>query len=125
MAQAFINREILSWARQRAAIEPDALARSLQVDTSKYLAWEEGEKHPTFRQAQHLAKKLFIPFGYFFLPNVPEQVPQIPDLRTIRNEHWNQFSLEFQEVLQDVQRKQAWYKEMLIQDGAEPLPFIG
>lgn len=125
MAKALINREILIWARQRAEINPNDLASSIKVKIDQYIAWEKGEKHPTFRQAQNLAKKLFIPFGYLFLPEPPIIEPQIADLRTLKNKQKNQFSLEFQDVLDDAQRKQNWYKERLLQEGAENLAFIG
>lgn len=125
MAEALINRDILSWARQRAEISPGELANAINVNEEKYLGWESGEKHPTFRQAQILAKKLFIPFGYLFLPEIPALTPQIADLRTVRDEQRNQFSLEFQDILNDAQRKQNWYKELLLNEGAQPLEFIG
>lgn len=125
MAEAHINSEILTWARQRADIAPAELAQAIPVKAEKYLAWEQGEKHPTFRQAQTLAKKLSIPFGYLFLPEIPAPTPRIADLRTLSVGKHNPFSLEFQDVLDDAKRKQNWYKELLLQEGTEPLAFIG
>ncbi|MCO6489520.1 MAG: ImmA/IrrE family metallo-endopeptidase [Phaeodactylibacter sp.] len=125
MAKALINGNILTWARQRAAIAPDDLAASVHVKEEQLMDWESGEDHPTFRQAQNLAKKLLIPFGYLFLAKPPAVEPQIADLRTVRDEERNKFSLEFEDVLNDAQRKQNWYREQLLQEGAERLAFIG
>ena len=61
MSTAFINHNIMEWARIRSGISVDELVQSL---SSKYLEWEKGQIKPTFKQAQALAKKLHIPFGY-------------------------------------------------------------
>jgi Zn-dependent peptidase ImmA (M78 family)/DNA-binding XRE family transcriptional regulator len=125
MAKALINGGIITWARQRAEMDPVDLATSIHVKPEQISDWESGEDHPTFRQAQNLAKKLFIPFGYLFLTEPPVIEPQIADLRTVRDEQRNRFSLEFEDVLNDAQRKQNWYKEQLLQEGAQNLAFIG
>ncbi len=125
MAKALINGEILTWARQRAGIAHDDLAASINVKPEQLIDWENGEKHPTFRQAQILAKKLFVPFGYLFLEDPPKIAPQIADLRTINSQQRNKFSIDFEDVLNDAQRKQNWYKEQLLQEGARNLEFIG
>lgn len=125
MAKALINGKILTWARQRAAIDPDELAASINVKEGQLMVWESGEDYPTFWQAQNLAKKLLIPFGYLFLETPPTIAPQIADLRTVRTEQRNKFSLEFEDILNDAQRKQNWYREQLLHEGAEKLAFIG
>lgn len=124
MTKAHINGKLLTWARERAELAVDALAHSMGVKPEALLQWESEEKSPTFRQAQTLAKKLLIPFGYLFLSEPPEEEPQIADLRTVRTEQRNRFSLEFQDVLNDALRKQNWYRELLMQEGAKPLAFI-
>jgi transcriptional regulator with XRE-family HTH domain len=118
MAKALINGGIITWARQRAEMTPVDVATSIHVKPEQISDWESGEDHPTFRQAQLLAKKLFIPFGYLFLVEPPVIEPQITDLRTVGDEQRNRFSLEFEDVLNDAQRKQNWYKEQLLQEGA-------
>ena len=125
MAKAIINGAIISWARQRAEIDPDVLASSIHVKPAQLIAWENGEMHPSFQQAQKNDKKLFIPFGYLFLDQPPVIEPQIRDLRTIRDEQKAQYSLEFEDVLNDAQRKQNWYREQLLQDGVQGHAFIG
>ncbi|MCI5209414.1 MAG: ImmA/IrrE family metallo-endopeptidase, partial [Candidatus Electrothrix sp. ATG2] len=125
MPEAFITPHVLSWARKRAQFSTDDAAHKVKVRPEQFLAWEEGKKRPTFRQAQTLAKVFHVPFGYFFLPAPPKQEPDIPDLRTVGSRTMPGFSLEFLDLYNDILRKQDWFREYRMQEGAQPLPFIG
>ena len=124
MTQALIHPAMLRWARERLEWPPEYVARKVPVKPEKFLMWEMGEAYPTFRQAQMLARTLRIPFGYLFLSKPPDKGLPIPDLRTIRDEHYSQLSVDFLDTLNDALRKQDWYREYLQQEGAEPLAFI-
>ncbi|MDP4488173.1 XRE family transcriptional regulator [Pseudoalteromonas piscicida] len=124
--QAMINPKIVTWARERAGLSVDALARKLNVsDTEKILKWELGGARPTFRQAQNIANVTSIPFGYLFLPKPPQEKLPIPDLRTIGNRHADDASIDMKDVIKQVMMKQEWYKEHLIKLDAPPLAFVG
>ncbi len=123
--QAMIQQDLLLWAIQRASATIDVLSKKLQVKEEKIAKWLNGEDKPTFKQAQKLAKALQIPFGYLFLTEVPEEKLPVPDLRTIKDEPTYQISPIFKELLYDLDRKQRWYKEYILENGAEPLAFIG
>ncbi|WLE99072.1 MAG: XRE family transcriptional regulator [Candidatus Electrothrix communis] len=125
MPEAFITPHVLSWARKRAQFSTDDAAQRVKVRHEQFLAWEEGKKRPTFRQAQILANAFHVPFGYFFLPAPPKQEPDIPDLRTVGSRTMPGFSLEFLDLYNDILRKQDWFREYRMQEGAQPLPFIG
>lgn len=73
---ALVNHIVLAWARQESGYQPEPVAKRLNVKPEHVLAWEQGEKKPTVRQAQELAKFYHRPFGVFFLP----QPPVIPPL---------------------------------------------
>jgi len=73
---ALVNHIVLAWARQESGYPPEPVAKRLNVKPEHVLAWEQGEKKPTVRQAQELAKFYHRPFGVFFLP----QPPVIPPL---------------------------------------------
>ncbi len=124
MSEALISSEVLRWARERANLPPDSLAEKLHVKLEKILLWEQGEKRPSFLQAQKLAKALHIPFGYLFLPHPPEEPLPIPDLRTIGDYQAHEISPDLRDLLNDVMLKQDWYRDYLIEQGAEPLPFV-
>ena len=70
--EAFITGDLLRWARERANISSDVLAKSLHVSTDELARWEEGSKRPSFRKAQDAAARLRVPFGYLFLSSRPE-----------------------------------------------------
>ena len=52
------------------------MAKRLGVKLNRLEAWERGERQPTVRQTQELARYYHRPFGVFFLP----QPPSIPPL---------------------------------------------
>jgi Zn-dependent peptidase ImmA (M78 family)/DNA-binding XRE family transcriptional regulator len=124
MTQALIHPVMLRWARERLEWPAEYVAKKLPVKPEKFAMWELGKAHPTFRQAQMLARTLRIPFGYLFLSEPPDETPAIADLRTIRDEGYLQLSVDFLDTLNDALRKQDWYREYLQQEGAEPLAFI-
>lgn len=124
-ATAYINGNIISWALERAGKVAGDLARAMHVKPEVLADWVSGQEHPTFRQAQLLARKLYIPFGYLFLSDPPEERPSIPDLRTVRSERKDVLSLEFRDTLNDALVKQNWYKELLLKEGAPVLEFVG
>lgn len=116
---AHINPENISWARRRAQLDISVLAKKLKVPEDKLLAWEAGEKKVTFKQAQKIADKLLIPFGYLFLQRLHKKELPIPDLRTLDNRSINEPSAELLKIIQIVQEQQDWYKNYLITQGVE------
>ena len=123
--EAFINAEILKWARERDHLTPDSAAKRLKVARSRLEAWESGARQPTFRQAQDIAKKLKIPFGYLFLSSAPPDVLLLPDLSTVGDEPPARPSPELADVLSDALAKQDWFREYLEAEEAQPITFIG
>src|SRR5690625_4965370 len=92
MAQALINPSILIWARERAGLAVPEIAKKLNVKPEQFLQWEEGTKKPTFKQAQNFAQKTYIPFGYLYLKQAPEEEVRLPDCRTIGDHPIKQYS---------------------------------
>lgn len=121
MSVAYINPKVLTWARERAGVLPEDL---MHVNR-KYVEWEAGHTKPTFRQAQILAHKLHIPFGFLYLSEPPVETPPTVDLRTFNDSYHRDFSLELRDMVSDALRKQDWYRDFLLEDGAEPLAFVG
>jgi len=125
MTTALVNRSILSWARERAGFGLEELADKLGNKVEKLILWESGKAKPTFKQAQDLANTLHIPFGFLFLAHPPAEPLPIPDLRTIGNQSADRISLDLRDLVNDVLRKQDWYRDHLIEEGSERLPFVG
>ncbi len=123
--KAFINPEIISWARQRCGYTPGLMAKKLNTKLDRYLSWEDGKDQPTFKQAQKLANVAHVPFGYFFLREPPTEDLPIPDLRRVGGTPLGKPSPELIETVRSVMAKQEWFKDYLLENGAEPLEFVG
>jgi Zn-dependent peptidase ImmA (M78 family)/transcriptional regulator with XRE-family HTH domain len=125
MNHATINSGLLRWARERRNLSYSDLARSLHVGIEVVRTWELGESYPPFAKAQALAKRLRIPFGFLFLSEPPKEDVPLPDFRTINNRTPSMPSPDFQEVCNQVLRKQEWYREYSEQISAQKLDLIG
>ena len=123
--EAFITGDLLRWARERADVSPDALAKSLHVSTDEIAEWENGESRPSFRKAQDAAHRLKIPFGYLFLSKRPADRLELPDLRAPTNGELASPSVDLLDVVEETIRKQAWLRDYLLEQGSEPLAFVG
>ena len=116
-----VKPELLRWARERAGIEPEALVRRFP----KYREWERGEKQPTFKQLEQLAKATHAPIGSFFLSEPLQEPIPIPDLRTLGNRFVGRPSVDLLDTVYLCQQRQDWYREFARMEGEDPLPFFG
>jgi len=125
MTEALVTGSVVSWALERAEVSVEEAADHLKVTPEKVGEWQEERAYPTLRQAEKLARKCHVPFGYLFLSRPPEDPLPLPDLRTIANRPITNPSSSLVDVVQDVLRKQDWYREYLEDEGAAPLDFVG
>lgn len=124
MTEAFITPGNLAWARTRAGLSADELAAKEHVPAEKLLAWERGETRPSLRQAEALASHLHVPVGYLFLSTPPAESPAIPDFRSGYTGRGKALSLELRDVIDEAKRRQDAYRDIVEEDGADPLPFV-
>ncbi len=125
MSTAHINPAILRWAADRADVEPEALSKSLRQSVGTIESWLDGSSAPTFRQAQNLAKRLRIPFGYLFLADPPSEELPLPDFRRAPAGGTRKPSVDLRDVIADVLRHQDWYRDFRLGADQSPLPFVG
>ena len=64
------------------------------------------------------------PLGALFLSNPPDYRLHIPHFRTFDDKHPHRPSPDLIETIYTMERRQAWWREYLIENGADPLPFI-
>jgi Zn-dependent peptidase ImmA (M78 family) len=121
---AYVNPEIISWARKLRNLTFDELATK-QLKADQIRAWEEKRGLPTHAQAATLAKKLKVPFLVLFLSTPPDMKAPLPDLRTVAGTPVQDPSPGFFEVINSAFVKQDWYRNAEIARGATPLPFVG
>ncbi|MCB0768181.1 MAG: ImmA/IrrE family metallo-endopeptidase, partial [Flavobacteriales bacterium] len=86
--------------------------------------WEETGKIKA-DWAQRLADKTHAPYGYLFLPTPPEEKLDIPDFRTVDDRGVHGPSVELIDTLDLAILRQDWYRDHLIREGFDALPFVG
>lgn len=123
MIRVDVKPDLLLWACERAGRSIDSLAQ--RQSFRKLPDWVSGEARPTLRQLEHFARATHTPFGYFFLPQPPEELVPIPDLRTIGNEHIGHPSPDLLDTMYLCQQRQEWYQDFALSMGQSPLPFVG
>jgi Zn-dependent peptidase ImmA (M78 family) len=112
-------------AMLRWAVERSGNREALERKFSKLGEWLAGESQPTFRQLEAFAKAAYVPFGFLFLPEPPEENLPIPDFRTAEARKLNRPSADLLDTIYTMQRRQAWLREERIECEAEPLEFVG
>ena len=125
MTKALVTPNVMTWARQRRGMEVATLASKLNVKPEAIDAWEAGEKRPTFRQAQRIARALYVPFGYLYMSEPPIEELPLPDFRTTPGQSPRKPSPDLLDLLNDVMGKQQWFRGYRESEGAEALPFVG
>jgi Zn-dependent peptidase ImmA (M78 family)/DNA-binding XRE family transcriptional regulator len=114
---AFINPDILIWARRRSQLSQSVLAKKLSTSAETLNKWEMGQKAPTIRQAEAIAAKTHIPLGYLYLNEPPIERLDLPDLRTVNGIQPNSPSSELLELAALMRERVSWYAEYLRDQG--------
>jgi Zn-dependent peptidase ImmA (M78 family) len=120
MSTVAVNERVLRWALDRSTLDAD----DLQGKFPKILQWVAGKSCPTLRQLELLAKVTHTPLGFFFLEKPPEERLPVPYFRTLAEKTPRKPSPDLLETIQTMQRRQAWMREFLVEDGQERLSFV-
>ena len=120
MSRVTVNQEVLRWAMGRSGLELDDLEQRFP----KIRQWATGESQPTLRQLELLAKATLTPLGFFFLAEPPELRLPIPHFRTVRDETPSEPSPDLLETIQIMQRRQAWMRDFLIEQGQKQIAYV-
>ncbi|MBU1370067.1 MAG: ImmA/IrrE family metallo-endopeptidase, partial [Bacteroidetes bacterium] len=115
-----VNNNMLTWAITRAGYDMPAFAEKFP----KILEWLEGQKKPTVKQLEAFSKKVYLPFGYLFLPQPPQERLPIPFFRTNGNQV-DQISINVYDAILLLQQRQDWLKNYLIDNDFQPLSYVG
>ncbi|MCY3779345.1 MAG: XRE family transcriptional regulator [Chloroflexi bacterium] len=76
-----ITPAVLTWARERAGFEIDALSHT--AGFKEIATWEKGDARPTYRQLEALADRFEVPVAVFFFSDPPEVSDFEPEFRTL------------------------------------------
>ena len=121
--QITLQPEVLRWARERAKLHPEELAKKMGVkQPERVLKWED-DGVISVAQVDRLAKCTYTALGFLYSKEPPDERLPITDFRT--REGTPPPSPDLLETVYLMQRRQAWMRDELIDDGAEPLDFVG
>ncbi|MCH4018597.1 MAG: ImmA/IrrE family metallo-endopeptidase [Prevotella sp.] len=118
LTRVHIQPNILRWAVERTGKNIDEYT----VENPKYKEWLEGLSDPTFSMAEKFAHKFYVPFGYLFLPNPPEEKLPIPFFR--RREISNQ-NINIHDVVIEMIDRQDWLSDYLHKNDFDKVAFVG
>jgi len=121
MSRVNVSKDVLRWAVSRSGQELDDLEHRFP----RIHEWVDEESQPTLRQLELLAKATLTPLGFFFLTEPPDERLPVPHFRTIHDDTTARPSPDLLETVQIMQRRQAWMREFLIEQGQDELPFVG
>jgi Zn-dependent peptidase ImmA (M78 family) len=121
MIRVEVKPELISWARERAGYDTDALAHRFP----KLTAWEQGKAKPTLKQVEDFAKATHTPVGFLFLAEPPIEKIPIPDFRTIRNRRIARPSPDLLDMIYVCQQRQEWYRDFARSERESPLSCVG
>lgn len=116
-----VKPELFRWARERAGIPVDALVKRFP----RYLEWESGEKQPSLKQLEKLARATYAPIGSFFLSEPLDEPFPIPDMRTIGDVPVGRHSVELRDTVYICLQRQDWYRDYARMEGEDSLAFVG
>jgi len=120
MVRVAVAKRVLRWALDRSELTED----DLQGKFPQIRQWLTRERHPTLRQLESLAKSTLTPLGFFFLKEPPEERFPIPYFRTLGDEASYGPSPDLLETIHTMQRRQAWLRDFMADQGQEPLTFV-
>lgn len=112
---------LLTWAVERAGWDEETAARRFP----QLAEWRAGSRRPTVKQLEKFAHATHAPFGQLFLPTPPEEPLPVPDMRTLRDATIARPSADLLDTIDLCQRRQDWYRDHAIEDGVDPVPYVG
>ena len=97
-----INPSLLAWARAESGYDVDRVAKRLQVKEKRVAEWENGERQPTFRQVELLARFFHRPLSVFFMARPPQLPPLATEYRRLPDVEPGQESPELRLALRQM-----------------------
>ena len=122
--QITLQPHVLRWARKRAGLIPAQLAKKMSVKPERVSDWERTGQI-SIAQADKLAAKTYTPLGYLYLTDPPDEPLPIRDFRTRGDDPPKRPSVNLLDTVYQMQRRQAWMRDDLIEGEADSIPFVG
>ena len=88
------------------------------------IAWQKGEKTPTYNKVLEISRATGIPLGYFFLKKPPKEDISLVNYRTIKSIELKQPSRALQTTILDMELIQDWLNKQLTKDGYDKNDYV-
>ena len=116
-----VNKNVLEWAvRQSGKTLQEVIDRFPKFDE-----WLDGKTSPTFNQLASFSSFTKIPFGYLVLEEVPKETVPLLEFRTVETEEIENPSRELIDTIKDMEKKQSWMRDYLIEENYSSNRLIG
>ncbi len=116
-----VNPVLIRWARERAGYTQKELTKRF----AKLSDWESGNTKPTLNQAKAFACAVYVPVGYLFMTEPPDESIPLQDFRAFSEHSVNQPSPNLLDTLYMCQERQEWFQEYARGSGCPELNFVG
>jgi len=116
--------EVLRWARERAGLDEQGLAKKMNVKPERVAEWESTGRI-TFKQIGRLAQHTRAPIGRLYLSRPEEDKLPIMDFRAVGGQPPNSPSPDLLETVSQMQIRQEWAREEVMHSGLDPLVSVG
>lgn len=107
------NPSVLHWARQESGYAVERVAKRLAVKPERIEAWEQGERVPTPRQLQNLARFYHRPLGIFFRAKPPALPPLAAEYRRLPGVTPGEESPELRLALRQMSNRREAMQDLL------------
>lgn len=119
-----LRPDVLRWARERADLTTEDLARKVKLKAERVEEWENSGEI-SMAWAERLADATHSPLGFLFLSFPPDEQLPITDFRTRAGRKAPRVSIDLLETVHAMQQRSAWLRDELIDTGAEPVRLVG
>lgn len=113
VARIKVEQKIFEWATQQT----DKSFDDIDNKFPKFEEWVTGEIQPTLNQLIEFSTFTKIPFGYLVLKDPPTETLPLLEFRTVDTEEILNPSRELLDTIKDMEKKQEWMREYLIDEG--------
>jgi len=114
----------LRWARERAGLDEQSLAKKMNVKPERVAEWESTGRI-TFKQIGRLAQHTRTPVGRLYLSMPEEDKLPIMDFRAAGGHPPSSPSPDLLETVSQMQIRQEWAREDVMYGGLDPLEPVG
>jgi len=113
------NPAVLLWAREESGYPLERVARGVAVKPERIESWEQGERVPTARQLENLARFYRRPLGVFFKAKPPTLPPLASEYRRLPGVTPGEESPELRLALRQMSNRREYMLELLEELGEE------